>query len=229
MVESIIVGQLSVNCWIIPLEETNAQNNPQPCAVIDPGADVSLIIARLETLCLYPRYILLTHGHFDHTGAVAELMDFYQDKPELAPPILALHPADAELVNPETRHHLFDTLTAAQKRFAEIIWAPIPLPALLLKEGESIGPFKVMHTPGHSAGSVCFFDQDRNYLFSGDTLFAGGIGRSDGPGGSPEAIGKSLKRLLLMDVNIEVFPGHGPATTIGKEFWMKNGDFNGRA
>jgi glyoxylase-like metal-dependent hydrolase (beta-lactamase superfamily II) len=95
----------------------------------------------------------------------------------------------------------------------------MPIPSILLQEGDTIGPFRVIHTPGHSLGSVCFFDEAKQQLFSGDTLFDGGIGRSDGPGGSTELIGKSLKKLLLMDKNIEVFPGHGSTTTIGGEFY----------
>ncbi|MDR2900162.1 MAG: MBL fold metallo-hydrolase [Treponema sp.] len=224
MTEHVIVGKLEVNCWIIPLDKNPIDKNQlSPCILIDPGADAANIISRLETLRLYPQTILLTHGHFDHTGAVAELMDFFREQmPELAAPVLAIHKDDAVFVNPETQHMLFDTLSTPQRRFAQIIWAAMPLPTRLLKDGDEIGPFKVIHTPGHSLGSVCFFDQVKNQLFSGDTLFAGGIGRSDGPGGSTEAIGKSLKKLLLMDKNIEVFPGHGPTTTIENEFWMKD-------
>lgn len=223
MIEHVITGKLAVNCWIIPLNKNTGKNQTSPCIVIDPGEDASLIIARLEDLRLYPRYILLTHGHFDHTGAVSNLMDFFHRyEPELAPPILALHHDDAVFVNPETRYSLFDTLSPQQRRFAEIIWAPIPVPDMLLHDGDSIGPFKVIHTPGHSSGSVCFFNEDEQQLFSGDTLFAGGIGRSDGPGGSGESIRKSLEKLLAMDADIQVFPGHGPTTTIGGEAWMKD-------
>ncbi len=220
MIEHITVGRLSVNCWIVPLNEKNTDDTtPRPCIVIDPGADASLIIARLETLRMYPQYILLTHGHFDHTGAVSELMDFFhRHKPEFA-----IHKDDADFVNPEKQQTFFEDLSAEQRRFAEVIWAPVPvLPSILLKADDEIGPFKVMHTPGHSLGSVCFLYQSEHILFSGDTLFAGGIGRSDGPGGSTAAIGKSLKRLLLMDETMQVFPGHGPTTTIGGEFWIKD-------
>jgi glyoxylase-like metal-dependent hydrolase (beta-lactamase superfamily II) len=220
MIENIIVGKLAVNCWIIPLNEKTAdETQSAPCIVIDPGDDASLIIAQLEASRLFPRYILLTHGHFDHTGAVADLMEHFSEYT----PELAIHEDDAAFVNPETRQAYFQAnLSAAHARYAEVIWLPIPIPTRLLKEGDEIGPFSVIHTPGHSLGSVCFFDKAKKQLFSGDTLFAGGIGRSDGPGGSTELIGKSLKKLLLMDKNIEVFPGHGPATTIGREFWLKD-------
>jgi glyoxylase-like metal-dependent hydrolase (beta-lactamase superfamily II) len=222
MIENVIVGKLAVNCWIIPLNEKNADESTlAPAIVIDPGDDASLIITRLAELRLFPRYILLTHGHFDHTGAVAELMEHFSGQnSKLAPPILAIHEDDAPFVHPETRQAYFEAhLTPAHVRYAAIIWTPMPIPSILLKDGDEIGPFRVIHTPGHSLGSVCFFDEARNQLFSGDTLFAGGIGRSDGPGGSTKLIGKSLKKLLLMDKKIEVFPGHGPATTIGAEFW----------
>jgi glyoxylase-like metal-dependent hydrolase (beta-lactamase superfamily II) len=222
MIEHVTVGDLAVNCWIVPLDKNADEHRSSPCIVIDPGADASLIIARLETLRWYPQTILLTHGHFDHTGAAAELMDHFTGYKQGFPlwkPELAIHEDDADFVNPDKRQRLFEDLSPAQQRFAALIWTPMPNPTLLLKAGDEIGPFKVIHTPGHSLGSVCFFDQAKNRLFSGDTLFAGGIGRSDGPGGSTELIGKSLKKLLLMDKNIEVFPGHGETTTIGGEFY----------
>jgi glyoxylase-like metal-dependent hydrolase (beta-lactamase superfamily II) len=203
MIENVVVGRLAVNCWIIPLNDEHAQDGLQPCIVIDPGADALHIIARLEELRLYPRYILLTHGHFDHTGAVAALLEtFHQYEPKLA-----IHEKDMIRIK-----------TVTPNTFAAKLWTPIPNPSFFLNEGDAIGPFKVLCTPGHTFGSVCFYDESKNLLFSGDTLFANGYGRTDGPGGSFPAMQESLKRLSLLKAETQVFPGHGETTTIAGEF-----------
>jgi glyoxylase-like metal-dependent hydrolase (beta-lactamase superfamily II) len=93
----------------------------------------------------------------------------------------------------------------------------MPSPARLLDEGDKVGPFTVLHTPGHTPGSVCFFLEQDSLLFSGDTLFQGGEGRTDLPGGDYPAIVKSIRRLLTLDDNTAVFPGHENITTIGDE------------
>jgi glyoxylase-like metal-dependent hydrolase (beta-lactamase superfamily II) len=97
------------------------------------------------------------------------------------------------------------------------LWKPLPPAGRLLAGGDTIGPFTVIHTPGHTPGSVCFYDDEAGVLFSGDTLFRGGYGRTDLPGGSWSKLEQSLKLLLAMDGDITVCPGHGPATTIGTE------------
>jgi glyoxylase-like metal-dependent hydrolase (beta-lactamase superfamily II) len=99
----------------------------------------------------------------------------------------------------------------------EKFWEAMPAPGLLLEEGSSIGPFRTLHLPGHSPGSVGFYDEGRGLLFSGDTLFRGDMGRTDLPGGSWDKLQKSLSRLFTMDGGITVYPGHGPLTTIGEE------------
>ncbi len=215
MAERVIVGDLSVNCWIIPLDEKSSKKNLFPCIIIDPGADASLIIARLETLNLYPRHILLTHSHFDHIGAVPDLMDFFGE----FSPELAVHHEDAHRLGPDAMPaHLADFSSVWGNSYVKSLWKIMPAPTRLLKEADEIGPLRVLHTPGHTPGSVCFYNQAEARLFSGDTLFAGGIGRTDLPGGDWSAMEKSLTRLSLIEGNTRVFPGHGPDTTIGTEF-----------
>jgi glyoxylase-like metal-dependent hydrolase (beta-lactamase superfamily II) len=210
----LVVGPVATNCWIYPIDGKQA-------AVIDPGDEADAIIAALEKLNLSPKYILLTHGHFDHIAALAPLAAAYS----AVAPIIAIHKADAEYLGPDAyAAHVLSIKAATGGASASAIDAFFPasnrnLPPAgqLLEEGDVIGPFTVLHLPGHTPGSVAYFDKEENILFSGDTLFAGGYGRTDLPGGSDAQLAASLERLLTMDGNIRVFPGHDEVTTIANE------------
>ena len=147
------------------------------------------------------RLIVSTHGHWDHTGDNAAVAAHTGAE-------IAVHADDREaLVHPTP------------------LWAPFDIPpsvpAVELAEGDEVRfgeiRLRVLHTPGHTPGSVCLLDPDAGLLFSGDTLFAGGWGRVDLPGGSAEAIVTSLARLGELEPMTKVFPGHGAETTIGRE------------
>lgn len=152
------------------------------------------------------RLIVSTHGHWDHIGDNAPVA-------EHTGAAIAVHPLDRDrLEHPEP------------------LWAPFDIPpsvpAVELAEGGEIrfGEIRltVLHTPGHTEGSVCLLATDDGVLLSGDTLFAGGWGRVDLPGGDPAAMVESLKRLTTLEDRIAVLPGHGPATTIGRErAWLE--------
>ena len=152
------------------------------------------------------KLIVTTHGHWDHFGENAAVAE------HTGAPI-AVHALDAyRLTEPQP------------------LWAPFEIPpcvpAVDLAEGGEIrfGEIRltVLHTPGHTEGSVCLWFEDEGLLFSGDTLFAGGWGRVDLPGASPEQMVESLTRLTTFDDRLAVFPGHGPSTTIGRERpWME--------
>ena len=192
-----IVGPLFSNCYIVWDEDKKEG------AVIDPGDDADNILKVVKELGIKIKYILATHGHFDHVGAVAPL------RRELKVEFLA-HKDDFFFIeNGEN----------AANRWGVAIEQP-PKPDRFIDDGEKImvGNFEmeVLHTPGHSPGGVSFLND--SMVFAGDTLFQGSIGRTDFRKGSIEDLSKSIKtRLYTLPDDTLVYTGHGPVTTIGDE------------
>jgi glyoxylase-like metal-dependent hydrolase (beta-lactamase superfamily II) len=210
-VEQVIVGPLETNCWLYPLEEESPAPGPgRPCVVIDPGSDPGRIMARMEGLHWYPRYVLLTHGHFDHIAALSALADRYGAGLEIA-----LHRDDADCLGPAASRNSASGAALANRLFG--FDDDLPSPSRLFSGGDTLGPFTVLHLPGHSPGSAAFYDAAAGVLFSGDTLFRDGVGRTDFPGGDGGKLAASLRRLLALDGAVRVYPGHGPATTVAAE------------
>ena len=185
-VYAMALGAYQTNCYIIH-EETS-----KSCCVIDPGYDADRILDKLETLGLSLEAVLLTHGHFDHVGAVKDLAAETQCD-------VYLHPDDLSMPPMMTAGALYYTKTYAEGSRLKLAGLDIA----------------VLHTPGHTPGSVCLLADTA--IFSGDTLFQGSCGRTDLPGGDWATIGKSLKRLAALEGNFWVYPGHGPSTTLRDE------------
>jgi hydroxyacylglutathione hydrolase len=195
------VGPLQCNCSIVGDEATHE------CMVIDPGDDISDVLARVQKHGLKVKQIVVTHAHIDHVGGAMKL------KAATGAPIL-LNQNDAALLDilPEQ---------AAWIGVADpgrvVIDEPARDGSTLAIAGGDISA-TVLHTPGHTEGSICLYFPAEKKLVAGDTLFAGSIGRTDLPGGSFPKIMRSLHNVVLaLPDEIVVIPGHGPNTTIGRE------------
>ena len=193
------VGLFQTNCYIV--------EDGSFYAVIDPGDEFDTIE---QNLTKEPTHIIITHAHFDHVGALKQLHTKYPNA------LIAI--GEHEELNPET------TVQEAKYVLGSAFYMAgfgktdlqMPKPDILLKDGDTIGPFEVLFTPGHSFGSICLLNSKDKIMFSGDTLFRHNHGRTD-INGSYELIIKSLKRLLKLDGQIKVYPGHEGPTSIGEE------------
>jgi glyoxylase-like metal-dependent hydrolase (beta-lactamase superfamily II) len=199
ILESFPVGPLRCNCTILGDEVTHE------AVVVDPGDNIAEILSRLQKHGLTLRQIVITHAHIDHVGGAAVL------KRATGAPVL-LNQQDLGL------------LGAMEMQAG---WLGIPTPEVAspdasADDGLAIGlatlPAEVIHTPGHTPGSICLLFPQQQLLLAGDTLFAGSIGRTDLPGGDGRQILRSLRdRLMVLPERTRVLPGHGPDTTIGAE------------
>ncbi|MDR3161544.1 MAG: MBL fold metallo-hydrolase [Spirochaetaceae bacterium] len=226
-VNLITVGAIGTNCWIMPVPAASgapdAPDTPEARdpdlregIVFDPGDNPREIMALLRRLKLRPRYIILTHGHFDHLAALPDLVAAFAGS---GPLDIAIHRDDRDYLGGQAYdvHCVSFTAAAGNADYVDSLWKPLPSPTMILAEGDLIGPFRVLHLPGHSPGSAGFLWEEEKLLISGDTLFNSGIGRTDLPGGDWGALQQSLDRLLALDEGITVCPGHGPLTSIGAE------------
>ena len=216
-IDCISVGELETNCWLYSLEDGAGG----PCIVIDPGDEASLIISCLKKINRVPRYIFLTHGHFDHVAALPGLLKAFEEGVfgEAPVPKVGIHRLDAHYLGKDALsvHRNSFSAVGGSPAYIDALWKPLPEADILFEEGDNAGPFRILHIPGHTQGSVGFYDEKAGVLFSGDTLFKRNWGRTDLPGGSEGLIRKSLKRLLSLEGKTLVCSGHGPVTTIKDE------------
>ncbi len=205
------VGPIAACCYVVVDENTG------DAMIIDPGGDADFIVKKIEELDARPIYLVNTHGHVDHMMANAEIKEAFPDIR------ICIHPEDAEM------------LTEPGKNLSSLLGEEItsPEPDMLLNDGDEVAlggnAFKIIHLPGHSRGSICLYCEkpdgnEPGIIFSGDTLFAGGIGRTDFP--DPDFTEQDMfkmltdgirEKILSLPEDTIVYPGHGPATTAGKE------------
>lgn len=186
---TIQVGSYEVNCSII------SENGK--AWIVDPGQEGARIASLLEKKGLVPEAVLLTHAHFDHITGIAELQKLFPGLP------VFVHKADTVMFG-----HPFNQMPGE--------YASIGVPSGI-RDVNDLKICEVIHTPGHTPGGVCYHFSEDKLLLSGDTLFAGSIGRTDFPGGSMSMMMESLKKLMALPDDTLVIPGHGSHTTIGRE------------
>jgi hydroxyacylglutathione hydrolase len=203
-IKTIPLGSYQTNCYVAFLQNDGQKGTEgaNPCLVIDPGNEPGFLLSYLKKQNLKPLAVLLTHGHFDHIGAVDAVCEAY------SVPLYAHEQEFAMLTDSYTN---LSELTGAA---IQLTTQPIPLPVAPLQ----IQDFTIssIHTPGHTPGGACILVN--NVLFSGDTLFAGSVGRTDFPGGNMATLVQSIETLFAkFPPNTTVYPGHGDSTTLQKE------------
>lgn len=195
-ITGVVSGNLQVNCYIV------YDVNLKKAIIIDPGEQVQKVINKIETLNLQPELLINTHGHFDHIFSD----DIIREKYNIP---LAIFKDDVEILsdsNSNLSQYMDNPITIKQ---ADIIFDKEEV-----KE-TSFCKYKVIHTPGHSKGSICILIAD--ILFSGDTVFKYSIGRTDLLGGNYNELMQSLEKIKKLPKNIIIYPGHGPVTTLKEE------------
>ena len=187
IIKTVPAGPLQTNCYIVMDEDTN------DAVVIDPGQDPILILKKIEEVKCNVKAVLLTHAHADHDAAVVDIKQKYNVP-------VYMHSEEEKYMNLDN-----------------MVYGKLPKIYEFIEDGDilKVGnkDIKCLYTPGHTRGGICFLIEDK--VFTGDTLFQGSIGRSDFIGGNFNELIQSIsEKLLVLDDNVEVYPGHGPKSTI---------------
>jgi glyoxylase-like metal-dependent hydrolase (beta-lactamase superfamily II) len=202
MIVTLVVGSLYTNCYLVICDRT------QEALIIDPGFadhESTRVLNEIGRYNARVKYVINTHGHADHVSGNMKIRERTKAQ-------IAIHHDDAEM--------LIDSRRNLSEMFGLRVNSPPP--DRILRDGDEIKvgslKFEVIHTPGHTPGSISLYSRSENIVFTGDTLFAGSIGRTDLPGASLRKLISSIKsKLLTMPDKTVVYPGHGGATTIGRE------------
>ncbi len=200
-IDHLVLGAYETNCYILRQNET-----AKDCLIIDTGLESEQLMDFLRDRKLLPAAVILTHGHADHITGIGLLRASY---PEIK---VYIHKLDS------------DMLTEAERNLSALAGGHFTTdPAdVFVDEPETITEaglkLEILHTPGHTPGGICLYARDENILFSGDTLFADSVGRTDFPGGSMSQLIRGIKKkLCVLPEETVVYPGHGPGTTIERE------------
>ena len=201
-IEMVTVGPVETNCFILRVPDGE---DPSGCFLVDCGIEPTPMLDRIDDAGLEPRGLLLTHCHYDHIGGIEELFARHGSLP------MWVHPVEADW-NQDPRENLS----------AMSPWPCVaPAPDRTYEDGDVLDvlgtSWRVLHLPGHSPGSVGLYNEVSGILLAGDTLFSGSIGRVDFPTSNPDDMRSSLARLGELPDETDVFPGHGPSTTIAVE------------
>ena len=200
-IDTIILGDYQANCYCL---RKNDQSTA--CLLIDPGLTPEPLVQFLKHNNLTPEFIIITHGHADHIGGVETVREYWPNVKT------AISKIDAEMLTSPLKNLSLLADGMVQARPAEVCFTNE-------RYFEAAGlRFEIIYTPGHTPGGICLYNSDEGVLFTGDTLFAGSVGRSDFPGGSHTELIEGIKsKLLILPEQTKVYPGHGPATTLRAE------------
>lgn len=214
MVERVVVGPWRTNSYIY-------SSAKKECIIIDPGGDEAEISSRVDVLNMVPVGIALTHGHVDHVAAVGRLKASYEERGYSLP--VAIHSSDRVYLGAggmDIHRESLEFLDMDEMGFFGSEFPGLPRADVRLRAGDRVFNMDiiVLETPGHTPGSICFYSEKEGILFSGDTMFFDGVGRTDLPGGSEKKLRESIeKTIMTLPPETRVFPGHGPFTTIERE------------
>lgn len=200
IIKKLVVGFLETNCYIVGCERT------KKAFIVDPGAESSRIIEEVRKEHLSPEYIINTHGHGDHIGANKNIKQEFEDLKIL------IHVNDKDMLIDASKNLSADFAMNYVSPSADIV----------LNGGEIIEvgdlELEILFTPGHTPGGISIFIRKEKTVFTGDALFCGSVGRTDFPSGSGIDLIKGIKeKLMVLDSDVVIYPGHGPDSTIGKE------------
>lgn len=201
IINTLVLGDFATNCYCVRPGEKARQ-----CLVIDPGMEPAALLQYLQTGRLEPVMIALTHGHVDHIAGVEALRELWPKAKT------AIHRDDADMLGDPNKNLSLMAGSMVMARPADILWdseQSVDLAGMT---------FGLLHTPGHTPGGICLYSAEEGLAFVGDTLFAGGIGRTDFDRGDADRLIESIQsKLLTLPEITKVYPGHGPATTIRNE------------